>query len=110
MNQPVYWNDEVCRAPECGPRHIDTVERFIPYGYGDSAGQHTGTLAQKQLYVPKAGITLVQFAQEELAEYSDINSPEELNVQLEAQYTRGKNRIYDRDGDGVQDNIVYTSK
>jgi hypothetical protein len=57
LRQPVYWNDEVDRS-----RGYTPVEpkRDIPYGYGDSAGQHTGTLAQqKRLYVPAAGITLV---------------------------------------------------
>ena len=31
-------------------------------------------------------------------------------LQLDSQWKRGANRIYDRDGDGVEDNVVKTAK
>ena len=36
----------------------------------------------------------------------DINSPDELElVMVQAQWKRGANKIYDADGDGVEDNV-----
>ena len=100
VHQPVYWNDQVDR--QRGHYEEKPVVDNDYEGYGDSQGQHTGTLAQRLRYVPSAGITLVQF------DGPDVQ--DDLNLQLGSQWKINANRIYDRDGDGVEDNVVKTHR